>query len=45
MEAAAGTLDFTRPIGLMLMNILGHIPDLDEARSIVARLMGPRAAT
>ncbi|MGH3389693.1 MAG: SAM-dependent methyltransferase [Actinomadura sp.] len=39
MEAAAGTLDFTRPIGLVLMNVLGHIPDLDEARSIVTRLV------
>jgi hypothetical protein len=33
------TLDFTRPIGLILMNILGHVPDLDEAVSIVRRLV------
>jgi S-adenosyl methyltransferase len=39
LEAAARSLDFTRPIGLMLMNILGHIPDLDEARSIAGRLV------
>jgi hypothetical protein len=34
-----GTLDFARPIGLILMNILGHVPDLDEAVSIVRRLV------
>ena len=28
----------TRPIALMLMGILGHIEDYDEARSIVRRL-------
>ncbi len=39
VEAAAGTLDFTQPIALMLMNILGHIGDYDEARSIVQRLL------
>jgi hypothetical protein len=40
--AAAGraTLDLSRPTGLILMNILGHVPDLDEAVTIVDRLMG-----
>ena len=39
--AAAGrtTLDLTRPVGLILMNILGHVGDLDQARSIVTRLL------
>jgi len=39
---AAGrtTLDLTQPIGLILMNILGHVGDLDEAVSIVRHLMG-----
>jgi SAM-dependent methyltransferase len=37
--AARTTLDFSRPVGLMLMNILGHVPDLEEARSIVRRLV------
>jgi len=37
--AAARTLDFTQPVALMLMNILGHIGDYDEARSIVKRLL------
>ncbi|GAA2872752.1 SAM-dependent methyltransferase [Streptosporangium fragile] len=39
IEAARGTLDFDRPIGLMLMNILGHIVDIEEGRSIVRRLL------
>jgi hypothetical protein len=39
--AAAGrtTLDLSRPTGLILCNILGHVPDLDEAVSIVRTLM------
>ena len=40
LAAAARTLDFTRPVGLMLLGILGHIDDDDEARSIVRRLLG-----
>lgn len=40
LAAAARTLDFTRPIGLMLLGILGHIDDDDEARSILRRLLG-----
>jgi S-adenosyl methyltransferase len=39
LEAAAKTLDFTRPVALMLMGILGHVGDYDEARSIVRRLL------
>ena len=39
LDKAAETLDFSRPIGLMLMGILGHIEDYDEARSIVSRLL------
>jgi hypothetical protein len=39
LAAAARTLDFTRPIGLMMLGILGHIGDDDEARSIVKRLV------
>jgi hypothetical protein len=38
--AAQTTLDFNQPVGLMLMNILGHVPDIEEARSIVRRLVG-----
>jgi len=38
LEAAAQTLDFSQPVALMLMNILGHVPDDAEAQSIVKRL-------
>ncbi|MFG1665291.1 SAM-dependent methyltransferase [Streptomyces sp. Y7] len=39
LEAAAKTLDFGRPTALILSNILGHIADHGQARSIVTRLM------
>ncbi len=39
LEAARTTLDLSRPVALMLMNILGHITDVDEARFIVRRLL------
>jgi hypothetical protein len=38
VEQAARTLDFTRPVGIMLLAILHYIPDLAEARRIVAQL-------
>lgn len=38
-EVAARTLDFGRPAALILSNILGHVADHDQARSIVTRLM------
>ncbi|GAA2403735.1 SAM-dependent methyltransferase [Streptomyces glaucosporus] len=39
LRDAAGTLDFTRPVALILSGILGHLPDYEEARSIVKRLV------
>jgi hypothetical protein len=39
LAGAAETLDFDEPIALLLMGILGHITDYDEARSIVERLV------
>ncbi|WP_077797326.1 SAM-dependent methyltransferase [Streptomyces sp. JHA26] len=39
LAAAAATLDFDRPVALVLSNILGHVPDHDVARSVVTRLM------
>jgi hypothetical protein len=39
LAAAARTLDFTQPIGLMLLGIVGHIDDDDQARAIVRRLL------
>ena len=39
LELAAGTLDFSQPIAIMLLAILHYIPDLDEAQRIVTRLV------
>jgi len=39
LDRAAATLDFSRPVAVMLLAILHYIPDLDEARAIVARLV------
>jgi S-adenosyl methyltransferase len=39
LEAAGKTLDFGQPVALLLMGILGHITEDDEARSIVKRLL------
>ncbi|HEY7488663.1 MAG TPA: SAM-dependent methyltransferase [Streptosporangiaceae bacterium] len=39
LAEAARTLDFNRPVALMLMGILGLVGDYDEARSIVRRLL------
>ncbi|MET9761530.1 SAM-dependent methyltransferase [Streptomyces sp. NPDC006372] len=36
---AAGTLDLSRPVGLMILNTLGHVADHDQARELVRRLM------
>ncbi len=39
LTAAAQTLDLTQPVALMLLGILGHIADDDEAASIVRALL------
>jgi hypothetical protein len=39
LEQAAGTLDFTRPVAIMLLAILHYIPDLADARRTVTRLI------
>jgi trans-aconitate methyltransferase len=44
LAQAAPTLDFSRPVALMLLGILHHIPDTDEPYLIVRRLtqaLGP----
>ncbi|MCO6008331.1 SAM-dependent methyltransferase [Actinoallomurus purpureus] len=41
LEAAARTLDLDRPVAVILMGILAHVDDYDEARSIVRRLLDP----
>ncbi|GAA2251946.1 hypothetical protein GCM10010145_19560 [Streptomyces ruber] len=38
LEAAGRVLDLGRPVALLLMGILGHIRDHEEARAIVRRL-------
>lgn len=40
---AARTLDLAQPVALMLLGILHHLPDLDEAYSIVRRLVAALA--
>jgi hypothetical protein len=39
LDAAARTLDFDRPVALVLTNVLGHLPDLAEARWTVHELV------
>jgi len=39
LEAAARTLDLSRPTALMILNTLGHVADHDQARDLVRRLM------
>jgi O-methyltransferase involved in polyketide biosynthesis len=39
LEGAARTLDFTQPVALLLMGVLGHVADYGEARSVVSRLV------
>ena len=39
LARAEATLGFGQPIGLMIMGVMGHIPDDDEAQSIVRRLL------
>ncbi len=41
VAAAVPILDFSQPVALMLLGILGHVGDIDEARSIVKRLLDP----
>jgi S-adenosyl methyltransferase len=39
LAAAGETLDFGRPVGLILSGVMGHVADTGAARSIVTRLM------
>lgn len=39
VEQAAKTLDFTRPIGLMMLGILGNVPDYTQAATITRQLV------
>lgn len=39
LHQAADTLDLGRPVGLILLGVMGHIGDDDDARSLVGHLM------
>jgi S-adenosyl methyltransferase len=39
LQEAAHTLDFTQPVAIMMLGILGNVADYDLARSIVKRLL------
>ncbi|WP_174550900.1 SAM-dependent methyltransferase [Actinomadura latina] len=39
LAAAAGTLDFGRPIAIMLLGILHFVPDFDQVHRVVMRLL------
>jgi hypothetical protein len=39
LAGAAGTLDFTRPVAVMLIAVLHFIPDADDPYAVVTRLM------
>ncbi|XRQ05779.1 SAM-dependent methyltransferase [Actinomadura welshii] len=44
LEAAAKTLDFSEPVGVMMLGILVHIGDDGEAKALIDRIMGATAA-
>ena len=43
VERAAKLLDLSQPVGLLFMQVLGHINDYHDARRVVARLLEPLA--
>ncbi len=43
LSGAARTLDFTQPVALLLLGVLHHISDTDQAQEIVRRLMAALA--
>ncbi len=40
LTTAAKTLDFSKPIAVMMLGVLGQIPDSDDPRSIIGRVLG-----
>ncbi|GGK87977.1 hypothetical protein Sme01_74320 [Sphaerisporangium melleum] len=44
LQRAARTLDFDRPVGLMLLGILNFVCDTGQAMSIMSRLLAPLAS-
>ena len=43
VEAAARTLDFTKPVAVLLFQVLHFIPDADDPHDLVARVMAATA--
>ena len=43
LDRATATLDFTRPVALMMLGILGQIPDSDHPGSVIGQLMSVMA--
>ena len=41
LTEADKTLDFSQPVALMLLGIMGQVPDSDDPRAIIKRLMAP----
>jgi O-methyltransferase involved in polyketide biosynthesis len=39
LDLSARTLDLSRPVALMLLGVLGHLDDDDQARSVAQRLL------
>ena len=39
LNGAASTLDFRRPVGLIMLGVLGHLTDYGAARSIISQLL------
>jgi len=39
LAEAARTLDFSRPVALMMLGIVGQVPDSDDPQSIIERLL------
>ncbi len=44
LREAGRTLDFTKPVAVILSGILAHLPTVDEARAVVRRIMDALAA-
>ncbi|MEU3949411.1 SAM-dependent methyltransferase [Streptomyces sp. NPDC029526] len=44
LRAAGETLDLSQPVGLMILNTLGHVPDYEQARGLVQRLVAGLAS-
>jgi hypothetical protein len=44
LVGAVRTLDLTKPVGLMMLGILGNVEEYDEARSIVGRFVAALSA-